>query len=355
LPPEAAEEAVACIDDRYALVDGAVMSVDDLWTDLLRRAAGPSPGAVELVLPSWWPSRRTDRITAAAVRAGLEARVLRRPDLMRDNVSHVAEVAPELVVVHPPHGHAVVVARVTEAAVVVDAVVGLLRWGGPVVVDDPVGELGTEIVERLRAQHVEVVEFDDASLVDAAAPARPAEDRLPTRRRSRAVGALGAAATIAALTTASLWPSDPRQPPPRTWLVEGRVTLEVPADWVTERVVDGPGSARVRVSAPDDRRHAMHVTQSAVPVGQSLGAAAEVVRTALAEQPDGVFTEFDPSATVAGLPAITYRENRPDARVQWTLRLDGHVRIAIGCQGATDEPAQDEQCLHAIRTAREWA
>lgn len=355
LPPEIAEEAVACIDDRYALIGDAVTSVDDLWTDLLRRAAGPSPGELELVVPSWWPSRRTDRVAAAAVRAGLEARVLRRPDLMRDNVSHVVEVAPELVVVHPPDGSADVVARVAEPALVVDAVVDLLRHGDLVVVDDPVGELGREIAGRLRVQHVEVVEFDDASLLDVAAPERPAEDRPPTRRRSRAVAALGAAATVAALATASLLPSDAERSTPRTWLVEGRVTLEVPADWVTERIVDGPGSARLRVSAPDDRRHAMHVTQSPVPIGQSLGAAAEVVRTALAEQPDGVFTEFEQSATVAGLPAITYRENRPDARVQWTLRLDGHVRIAIGCEAATDVPAPDEHCLHAIRTAREWA
>jgi type VII secretion-associated protein (TIGR03931 family) len=356
VPLEVAEEAVACIDERYALVDDAVVSVDDLWTDLLRRAAGPSPGEVELVVPSWWPSRRTDRVAAAAARAGVEARVLRRLELVQDNVSYVVEVAPELVVVHPPRGSPDVVARVAEPAVVVDAVVGLLRHGGPVVVDDPVGELGTEIAERLRARHVEVVEFDDARLVDAAAPAPPAVDRPLTSGRSRsAVAALGAAATVAALTTASLWPSEAEQSAPRTWLVEGRVTLEVPADWVTERIVDGPGSARVRVSAPDDRRHAMHVTQSPVPVGQSLGAAAEVVRTALAEQPDGVFTEFEPSATVAGLPAIIYREDRPDARVQWTLRLDGHVRIAIGCQGAPDVPEQDEHCLHAIRTAREWA
>ncbi|MFC7673028.1 type VII secretion-associated protein [Mycolicibacterium sp. GCM10028919] len=355
LPPEAAEEAVACIDDRYALIDDAVMSVDELWTDLLRRAAGPAPAEVDVVVPSWWPSRRTDRVVAAAVRAGLEARVLRRADMMRGNASHVVEVAPELVVVHPPHGSADVVARVTEPAAVVDAVVDLLRHGGPVVVDDPVGELGTEIAERLRARHVEVVEFDDASLVDAAASERPAEDRPPTASRYRAVAALGAAATVAALVTASLWPSVPEQSPPRTWLVEGRVTLEVPADWMTERIVDGPGSARVRVSAPDDRRHAMHVTQSPIPVGQSLSAAAEVVRAALAEQPDGVFTEFEPSATVAGLPAITYREDRPDARVQWTLRLDGHVRIAIGCQRAPDVSEPDEHCLHAIRTAREWA
>jgi type VII secretion-associated protein (TIGR03931 family) len=355
LPREAAEEAVACIDDQHALVDDAVVSVDDLWADLLRRAAGPWPGEVELVAPSWWPPRRTERVAAAAARAGLEARLLRRPELMRDNVSHVVEVAPELVAVHPPHGSSDVVARVAEPTVVVDAVVGLLRHGGPVVVDDPVGELGTEIAERLRARHVEVVEFDDASLLEAVAPERPAEDGPMTRGRSRAVAAVGAAATVAALVTASLWPSDADRPPPRTRLVEGRVTLEVPADWVTERIVDGPGSARVRVSAPDDRRHAIHVTQSPVPVGQSLGAAADVVRTALAEQPDGVFTAFEPSATVAGLPAITYREDRPDARVQWTLRLDGHVRIAIGCQGAPDAPEPDEHCLHAIRTAREWA
>jgi type VII secretion-associated protein (TIGR03931 family) len=83
--------------------------------------------------------------------------------------------------------------------------------------------------------------------------------------------------------------------------------------------------------------------------------AAEVVRTALSQQPDGVFTDFQPSTRVGDLPAITYLETRPDALVQWTLRLDGHVRIAIGCQGAVGVPAPQEHCLHAIRTAHEWA
>ena len=51
---------------------------------------------------------------------------------------------------------------------------------------------------------------------------------------------------------------------PTTFLVEGRVALTVPANWPTQRVVAGPGSARVQVTSPSDPEVALHVTQSPV-------------------------------------------------------------------------------------------
>ncbi len=106
--------------------------------------------------------------------------------------------------------------------------------------------------------------------------------------------------------------------------------------------------------SPLDPRTVVHVTQSRIPVGQSLAAAADVVRAALDEQPDGVFGDFHPSAQVAGQPAITYSETRGGRRVEWTLVLDDGVRIAVGCQGAPDLPVPTEVCEHAIRTAHVW-
>ena len=51
---------------------------------------------------------------------------------------------------------------------------------------------------------------------------------------------------------------------PTTFLVEGRVALTVPATWPTQRVIAGPGSARVQVTSPSDPEVALHVTQSPV-------------------------------------------------------------------------------------------
>jgi type VII secretion-associated protein (TIGR03931 family) len=105
------------------------------------------------------------------------------------------------------------------------------------------------------------------------------------------------------------------------------------------------------VVSPVDRIDAIHVTQSRVPDGQTLAAAAEALATALAEQPDGIFVDFTPAGERAHRPAVTYREIRPDRRIDWTVLLDGDVRIAIGCQGAADRPGPAAPCDRAIRSA----
>lgn len=346
--PEAATEALACIDDELALVGERAVRVDDLWVDVLRAAAGPSAGDVVLVVPSWWPPERVGRVEAAGRRAGLALTSRPRSASLRRNGTHVVEVAPDVIAIHPPGRDTVLVPRVGRQPAVVDDVVANLREAVDVLIDDPVGGFGSALAQRLRMRRVRVDVADDEML--RSCPPRRSRFRLPPIGPRVAVAA-AASAVVVALCGAAVWHgTEADERGATTWLVEGRVAVEVPADWVAERIVDGPGSARVEVESPAGE--VIHLTQSPIPAGQPLSAAADVVCTALAAQSETVFTAFDPAAEVAGVAAMTYRENRPGRHVDWTLVLDGAVRIAIGCQGTDAVPAPEEHCLHAVRTAR---
>lgn len=140
------------------------------------------------------------------------------------------------------------------------------------------------------------------------------------------------------------------QRPPTTLLVEGRVALTIPADWSTQRVVSGPGSARVQVTSPADPEVALHVTQSPVP-GETLPGTAQRLKRAIDASPAGVFVDFNPSDIRAGRPAVTYREVRAGHQVRWTILLDGAVRISVGCQsGPGHEDLLREVCAQAVRS-----
>jgi len=133
--------------------------------------------------------------------------------------------------------------------------------------------------------------------------------------------------------------------------VEGRAALVVPATWPTQRVVAGPGSARVQVTSPSDPEVALHVTQSPVP-NESLSDTAERLKRAIDAEPAGVFVDFNPSGNSAGRPAVTYREVRPSHQVRWTVLVDGTVRISIGCQSRPGgEDAVRDVCEQAVRSA----
>jgi type VII secretion-associated protein (TIGR03931 family) len=136
----------------------------------------------------------------------------------------------------------------------------------------------------------------------------------------------------------------PRRGPQLTILVEGRVGMQIPAGWTVHRVTDGPGSARVQVISSSDPQVAIHLTQS----GVADGGVADTLRRALAEQPAGVFFDFDPAAVRADRPVVSYREVRVEREIRWAVFVDGSVRIAIGCQAA---PGHDE----AVRPACEAA
>jgi type VII secretion-associated protein (TIGR03931 family) len=142
------------------------------------------------------------------------------------------------------------------------------------------------------------------------------------------------------------------QTAPTTFLVEGRVALTVPANWPAQRVVTGPGSARVQVTSPSDPEVALHVTQSRV-AGETLSGTAERLKRAIDAEPAGVFVDFNPSGLSGGRPAVTYRELRVGHQVRWTVWLDGPVRISVGCQSRSgDEEAVRDACEQAVRSAR---
>jgi type VII secretion-associated protein (TIGR03931 family) len=90
----------------------------------------------------------------------------------------------------------------------------------------------------------------------------------------------------------------------------------------------------------------IHLTQSWAPRVQTLDAAAETLRTALAEQPEGVFVDFTARGERAQRRAVTYAEIRAERRIDWTVLLDGGVRIAIGCEGSPTA------CDRAVGSAR---
>jgi type VII secretion-associated protein (TIGR03931 family) len=139
--------------------------------------------------------------------------------------------------------------------------------------------------------------------------------------------------------------------PEGTWVVEGRVAVEVPASWTVERVTSGAGSARVQAISPEEPRLALHVTQARVPDHETMQATAETLKAALDEQPDGVFTDFDATDQEAGRPAVTYTEQRSAVAIDWVVLVDRGMRIAIGCQRPVSGPARGPACERAVRTA----
>lgn len=141
-----------------------------------------------------------------------------------------------------------------------------------------------------------------------------------------------------------------------TVLVEGRVALKIPTQWSPQRITAGPGSARVQAISPSDGAAAVHMTQSRVPMQETIERTAEILRRAVAEQPPGVFVDFNPSDRRAGRPAVTYREVRAGHHIRWSVLVDGSVRISIGCQSAPDrEEAVDDACEQAVQSAHALA
>jgi len=209
----------------------------------------------------------------------------------------------------------------------------------------------------------DVLEINDFRLARLARSARPARVTIASsdavKRRGRTLSGLGAAAIVvaaAAPTAVNMGrpggvAPKPVYAAPTTFLVEGRVAVSVPAAWSTQRVINGPGSARVQVTSPTDPEVALHITQSPV-AGETLRATADRLKRAIGAEPPGVFVDFDPSGTSAGRPAVTYREVRAGHHVRWTVLLDGPVRISIGCQSPPGgEDAVRDACEQAVRSA----
>jgi type VII secretion-associated protein (TIGR03931 family) len=351
------------IDDAAALVGDRVVPVDAVWREVMAAAVDPGTGTVVLVCPSWWRPPRIEMVCNAAHEVAANVVHLRRADVLRgDDSKTIIEIAPDFVVVDPPNAAQAVMPRVGELRAAIASIDARIDHAD-VVIDVPRGvggamRLGGELARVLRSRGVAVSMSDDQRVLRAAREQRVGRRRmagLPARFTQPRVAAFtGAGLVVAALAGAAAgYGADDPPSAATAWLVEGRVAVEVPADWPTERIDSGPGSARVQVLSPLEPHVAIQVTQS--PGQESLAVAAEVLRQALGEQPDGVFVEFTAAGLRADKNVITYREIRGEHHVDWTVMLDRGVRIAIGCQHAPDRPAPERICDQAIRSARTLA
>ncbi len=350
--------ALECIDDDIALIDDGPVAVADVWGEVLGAAVGGSVDDLVLVCPTWWAASRIDLVCGAARRVATNVVELSRAEVLSDGRAPVVEITDEFVVVSWPGVDGV---GVMDDPAAVASEVGA---AGTAVVDAPVGidgadRLAVAIAERLRANGVSVsiAGRDLVRRAGAAVRARKAGDDVddgpPVRRDRRTIAVLAGAALCVAGLGAGFAMSDPSAVRmPVTVLVEGRVGVTVPVQWAVQRVTTGPGSARVQVVSPSDADIAVHVTQSSIPSHLTLATVADVLRTALAQEPDGVFVEFNAADSRMGRPAVTYREHRAEHQVAWTVLIDGEVRIAIGCQsGPGREQLVREVCDQAIRSA----
>ncbi|MGH3633684.1 type VII secretion-associated protein [Mycobacterium sp.] len=372
--PELVTAAVDGIDDPVALVDARPVSVDALLRAVLQSMG--CQGRLILIHPSWWAATRVERVGAAArdVADRVEMRprswlLARATPAEAASASVIVEITDRIVVVT---GTTAVVAKPRRgepgavAGAVMQAIAAMTAASGAaVLIDAPVGvggagALAAMIADLLRSgADRAVVIVDDARLRRLATAAVSGEENTEppsvdtTRRRHWAL------LLLAVLIAAAVWanpfgrhgaPAADRTP--TTFLVEGRVAVEVPAHWPTQRVIVGPGSRRVQVTSPSDPQVALHVTQSPV-VAQTLADAAESLKHAIDAEPPGVFVDFNPSGSSASRPAVTYREVRAGHDIRWAVVLDRAVRIGIGCQSRPgDDNAVREACELAVRSAR---
>lgn len=352
--------ALECIDDDIALIDDCPVAVADVWGDVLGAAVGGSADDLVLVCPTWWAASRIELVCGAARRVATNVIEVGRAEVLSDGCAAVVEITGEFVVVSWPGVDGVGMVNRDDPAAVASEVGA---WG-TAVVDAPVGidgadRLAVAIAERLRAYGVSVsiAGRDLARRAAAAVRAREGVDDVdagpPIRRDRRGIAVFaGAALCAAGLGAGFAVPGPSGVGMPVTLLVEGRVGVTVPAQWAVQRVTTGPGSVRVQVVSPSDADIVVHVTQSSIPSHLTLATVADMLRTALAQEPDGVFVEFNAADSRLGKPAVTYRENRAEHQVAWTVLIDDDVRIAIGCQaGPGREQLVREVCEQAIRSA----
>jgi type VII secretion-associated protein (TIGR03931 family) len=384
---EVLDAALGAIDDRVALVGGRPFAVDSLWEAALRSLEcdpdDPANGTV-IVHPSWWSPSRVGVVAEAAAKSLLGDVLVRPRSWLLRQASHadpeaivVVEIAERVVAI--VGAEIVGVARNAEPRSVADEVaraVGEMRPGATTTValiDAPstvtaAAALATLIARAVCDSGQSAIEIDAPQLSKLAASAQstlsphgepPQSGPSAEGDRSRApmLRSLAAAAFVLAVTVPIVAAVGRNGAAPTaaatTYLVEGRVALMVPANWLVQRVLAGPGSARVQVTSPADPEVALHVTQSPVPPDETLSVTAERLQRAIGSEPDGVFVDFNPSGVSAGRPAVTYREVRVNHQVGWVVLLDGPVRISVGCQSPPGgDDAVREACEQAVRSAR---
>jgi type VII secretion-associated protein (TIGR03931 family) len=357
---------IAGIDDELTLIDDRPVAVAEVWRTMMQDVVGGATETIVVVCPTGWASSRVERVRDAAGTVADDVVVLRRAealgDGLGDRLATVVEIAPEFVVVSPPGGTVQVKRRGD-----VEAILAAIPMSMAVVLDGPEGVEGAgpilgAVADRLRANGVDVT-IVDRDWVRRSVAARWTQDeaedcqtRPPRGRFGRATALLAGTLVSAAVLCGGFAVRDDVQPSaekmPMTLLVEGRVGVMVPAQWSVERVTSGPGSARVQIVSPQDANIAIHVTQSSLPLQLSHEQVAESLRSALSQEPDGVFVGFNPSDRRADQAVVTYREIRADHHIAWFVLTDKSLRIAIGCQSVRGhDEAVREACDQAIRSA----
>jgi type VII secretion-associated protein (TIGR03931 family) len=376
---ETVRAALDSIDDPVALVDFRPVTVDALWRAVLGSVHCQSPERAVLIHPSWWGPSRIDLVSTAA--EVLAEEVVTRPrswllplasPFGSKYTTVVVEIAEGFVVIS---GAAVVAeSRRGEPRAVVEAVGRRIiemtsEKAAVAVIDAPSTVSGADALALMIADEVRsrgsmtAVTVGDEQLRDLAAEAISAECGA---RESHGTDVTGrhyrrqwmlALLVLLIITVLGLNILSRRAAPvgggaSTTFLVEGRVALEVPAQWPMRRVVAGPGSARVQVTSPSDPEVALHVTQSRVAVA-TLTATAESLKHAIDAEPAGTFVDFNPAGRSAGRAAVTYREIRASHDIRWTVLVDKAVRISIGCQSRHGhDDAVQQVCEQAVRSAR---
>jgi type VII secretion-associated protein (TIGR03931 family) len=379
---EQEEVAFEHFDDPVALIDLRPVTVEALWRSVLAAVDCGTAGEVIVVHPSWWAPERVDVVGAAAqVLVGdvvLRSRswLLRHASQAKPELATlVVEIADDLVAVT---GTAVAAqTRHQDQQAVADAVVRSILTlvsdsSEMVVIDAPRTVHDARSLSALIAREfqnsagtVTALEVDDIGLRRLAGAVVPAERSARASSRKAVSGAvrrsLWRLAPVLAMISMVIGVGTMiRHTPPRgrdnivatTYVVEGHVALKVPAQWPIQRVVAGPGSARVQITSPSDPEVALHVTQSRVAL-PSLDATAEFLKSAIDAEPAGVFVDFNPTGKSADRPAVTYREIRSGHDIRWTVWVEKAVRISIGCQSRQGhDEAVDRECEVAVRSAR---
>lgn len=367
-----AAAALSGSDDAAVLVSDDVRRVDDVWAEIWDSVVGVDSGEliVCLVVPSAWPGLRVQRIAETLRHRVARLDVRRRSAAVADAVEGddrvaVIEIGPDGVGVTAVDGGAAegpaVVSRLDAPDFVADAVAAeVMRARAAVALVDVAAEvpgaqpLAELIMLRLKRFGVSARPVD----VGAAWRVRPIQPTLPqaVSRQRRPRFAWSAAACVAAGGALVLQMNSAHPAPtprlPVTVVVEGALTVNVPALWPVERITTGAGSARLQVDSPQHAGAALHITQSRVPDGETLRETAEALLRAMAVQPPGVFVDFDPADERVGRPAVTYREVRAGRDIAWSVVLDGSVRISIGCEAMSGSPDDiAEACDEAVRSA----
>ena len=348
--------ALAGIDDTTVLLDERPVAVADLWRRVIAETVEYRCESLTVVHPSWWAAHRVERIVDAAARVATDVEALPRSAVIAaGRPATVVEIADDVVAVTRPAAPSVVLTRNDNPVDVARAIE--TGTGAGVLIDVPLGVAGAAEYARgvLAALGQRGVDGQLAAISDVPWPASGDEPTASFVRRWR--GPILAAASVV-VTACAVGATAARTRAPAPYLdavnlVEGRVTLQIPSQWTVTRITAGPGSRRVQASSPTEPKAALHITQSYAP-GETLDRTAEVLRQAVAEQPRGVFVDFNPADQRRGRPAVTYREVRTGRDIRWTVVLDGSMRISVGCQS---QPGRADTvmapCDKAIESAHE--